>query len=60
VVPPAFIITPSPLGEGWGEVTHGNNLGLRYNGRSRLSYDCAFLARPYESNIPFNSAFDPA
>lgn len=39
MVPPAFVITPSPLGEGRGEVNHGNNLGLRSNGRARPSYD---------------------
>ena len=39
MVPPAFVITPSPLGEGRGEINHGNNLGLRSNGRARPSYD---------------------
>jgi hypothetical protein len=32
VVPPAFIIPPLLSGEGWGEVSHGNNLGLHCNG----------------------------
>jgi len=41
VVPPAF--TPMMFGGG---------LGLRCNGRSRPSYDCAVFARPCEGDAP--------
>ena len=58
MVPPAFVITPSPLGEGRGEVNHGNNLGCALTGAPvpltiwiAQTLVCALQSIPCEGNL---------
>ena len=52
MVPPAFIASPFPSGEGRGE----GKLGVRCNGRSRLPYSMSRLGRDLllRKRLPFD------
>ena len=52
------LLPPLVLGEGRGAVTHGNNLGVRYN--VRIASLLQYAAYSCESNLPFDAACDPA